>query len=368
MREKIVYISTVVLSFFVGVAGTYLVIVGYPIKVPTFEVSSSPESTQTIKITESDTIQPAVEKIYDAVILIESYKGNVSISTGTGFVYKKDNKYGYIITNHHVIENATNIKVINNNGEKVEATLLGSDVYSDVAVLSIDVKSVLKVAQMGESTKLNLGDTLFTVGSPLGEEYIGTVTKGILSGKDRTVSVSMPNGNFMMNVLQTDAAINPGNSGGPLVNINGEVIGINSLKLVKDEIEGMGFAIPIELVMSAVKHLEKGEEIKRPLLGVEIYDATETYGLYRQGLQYNETFENGVAIISIQTNTPAESAGLKKGDVILEINKVKITGIGHFRFLLYKYDVGDTITVKYYRDGNISSVKVKLDKSVEDSQ
>ncbi len=366
MREKIVYLSTVILSFFVGVTGTYLVVVNHPGGAP--EPKKPTNSTSTVHITENDSIQSAVEKIHDAVILVESYKGNVSIGTGTGFVYQIDKKKGYIITNHHVIENANTIKIINNNGVVSEATLLGSDVYADIAVLSINAEAVLKKAEIGDSTKLKVGDTLFTVGSPLGVEYIGTVTKGILSGKDRTISVSMPHGNFMMDVLQTDAAINPGNSGGPLVNINGEVIGVNSLKLVKDEIEGMGFAIPIEMVMSAVPRLEKGEEIKRPLLGVEIYDATETYGLYRQGLQYNENFDNGVAIISVQKNTPAKAAGLIKGDVILEVNNVKVTGIGHFRFLLYKYEVGDTITIKYYRDGKISSVQVKLDKSVEDGQ
>ena len=129
----------------------------------------------------------------------------------------------------------------------------------------------------------------------------------------------------------------------------------------------MGFAIPIEIVMAAVDRLEKGEEIKRPLLGVEIYDATETYALYRMDLYYNETFENGVAIVDVQKQSPAEKAGLKRGDVILEVNGTKITGIAHFRFVLYKFEVGDTIKVKYYRDGEILETTVKLDKSVEDN-
>lgn len=363
MREKIIYFLTVILAFFIGVTGTYLAIVNYPIK-----GENAVKTIKDVQITESDTIQSAVEKVYDAVVLIQSYNGNSLIGSGTGFVYKKDNKHGYIITNHHVIEKSTSIKVLSINGEVSEATLLGSDAYADIAVLSIDQKDVLKVVEIGDSTKLKLGDTLFTVGSPLGAEYIGTVTKGILSGKDRTVSVTMPHGKFMMDVLQTDAAINPGNSGGPLVNINGEVIGVNSLKLVKDEIEGMGFAIPIEIVMSAVGSLEKGEEIKRPLLGVEMYDAKETYALYRRGFQYEEPFENGIVVINVQKGTPAAVAGLKKGDVILEVNNVKVTGVGHFRFLLYKYKVGDTINLKYYRDGKISDVQVKLNKSVEDNQ
>ncbi|MDD2181103.1 MAG: trypsin-like peptidase domain-containing protein [Bacilli bacterium] len=365
MRGKIIYILTVMGAFFIGVVGTYLVIYNNPIK---SEIADEVEKTVVdVQIEEKDTIQPAVEKVYDAVVLVESYKDNKLIGTGTGFVYKKDNKNGYIITNHHVIEKSNSVRVLSINGEESDATLLGSDVYADIAVLSIGEKSVLKVAKLGDSTKLELGDTLFTVGSPLGAEYIGTVTKGILSGKDRTVSVTMPHGNFMMDVIQTDAAINPGNSGGPLVNINGEVIGVNSLKLVEDEIEGMGFAIPIELVMTAVNRLEKGEEIKRPLLGVEMIDVTETYSLYRSGIQYDEKFEAGVAVVSIQQNTPAADAGLKKGDVILEMDNVKITGIGHFRFLLYKYDIGSNVKFKYYRDGKISDINIVLNKSVEDN-
>lgn len=363
MREKIVYITTVILAFFVGVTSTYLVIRYYPI-----EGEKVIKTIKEVEITESDSIQPAVKKVYDAVVLIESYRNNQLIGTGTGFVYKKDNKNGYIITNHHVIENSNSIKVLDINGEESEATLLGSDAYADIAVLSIDQSAVLKVVEIGDSTKLELGDTLFTVGSPLGSEYIGTVTKGILSGKDRTISVNQASGSLMMDVIQTDAAINPGNSGGPLVNINGEVIGVNSLKLVEDEIEGMGFAIPIEIVMTSVDRLEKGEEIKRPLLGIEIMDATETYALYRNGIQYDEPFETGIAVIAVAPNTPAATAGLKKADVILEIDGTKITGIAHFRFVLFKYEIGQTITAKVYRDGKIEDFSIKLDKSVEDSQ
>ncbi len=363
MREKIIRVSTVILSFFIGVTGTYLVISNNP--------KNTQDTVKTIKdvqITETETIQPAVEKVYDAVVLIESYRENNLLGTGTGFVYKKDGKNGYIITNHHVIEDSNSIRVLSINGKVSEAKLLGSDAYADIAVLSIDQQDVLKVAEIGDSTKLELGDTLFTVGSPLGSEYIGTVTKGILSGKDRTVSVTLPHGKYMMDVIQTDAAINPGNSGGPLVNINGEVIGVNSLKLVEDEIEGMGFAIPIEVAMGAVDRLEKGEEIKRPLLGVKILDASDTYNLYREGLQYNEKFESGIAVVEVEPKSPAFNAGLKRGDILLEVDNVKITGIAHFRFLLYKYDLGETITIKYYRDGKIEDIQVKLDMSVEDNQ
>lgn len=363
MRERIIYIISIIITLFVGVIGTILTIRYIPARTEVVE-----KKVSEVSINEADTIKPAVDKVYDAVVLIENYKGNKLVGTGTGFVYKKDANVGYIITNHHVIEGGTSIKVLNINGQSVDATLLGSDTYADIAVLSINKDAVLQVAKMGDSTKLELGETLFTVGSPLGSEYIGTVTKGILSGKDRTVTVDLTNGSFMMEVLQTDAAINPGNSGGPLVNINGEVIGVNSLKLVEDEIEGMGFAIPIELVMTSVDRLEKGEEIKRPLLGAELADVTNTYGLYLNDIYLKDEFDAGVVIVSVVKDMPASAAKFQKGDVILEINGTKITNTGHFRFVLYKYDIGETVTIKYYRDGKISDVNVKLDKSIEDSQ
>ena len=363
MREKIIYIVTIIASLLIGVIGTILV---YNNKFGKIREVVEKEVKE-VSITESDTIKPAIDKIYDAVVLVETYKGNRLVSTGTGFVYKKDDKVGYIITNHHVIEGGNKIKVVNIDGQSVDAVILGSDVYADLAVLSIEKDAVLQVAELGSSTDLELGDTLFTVGSPVGKEYMGTVTKGILSGKNRTVTVSLTNGDFMMEVLQTDAAINPGNSGGPLVNINGQVVGVNSLKLVQDEIEGMGFAIPIELAMTSVEHLEKGEEIKRPMLGVELSDVTNTYGLYLNDIYLDTEFKNGVVIVSVVQNTPAAAAKLKKGDVILEVNGTKINDVGHFRFILYKYSVGDTIKVKYYREGKIQEVNVLLDKSIEDN-
>ncbi|NLL44402.1 MAG: PDZ domain-containing protein [Mollicutes bacterium] len=362
MREKIIYILTIILSISIGVIGTILVYDSRSGKIREIIEKEIREVT----ITESDTIKPAIDKIYDAVVMVETYKGNRLVTTGTGFVYKKDDKVGYIITNHHVIEDGNTIKVINNNGQTTDAKVLGSDAYADIAVLSIDKEAVLQVAEIGNSTELELGDTLFTVGTPLGSEYMGTVTKGILSGKNRTVTVSLSQGDFMMEVLQTDAAINPGNSGGPLVNINGQVVGVNSLKLVKDEIEGMGFAIPIELVMTSVQHLEKGEEIKRPLLGVEMLDVTNTYALYLNDIYLDQDFKNGVVVVNVMPNTPA-AAKLQKSDVILEINGTKINDIGHFRFILYKYSVGDTIKIKYYRDGKIQEVDVYLNKSIEDA-
>lgn len=359
MKKKIVYFVSIIVALFTGIIGTILVIEYIPDK----EVSK--KTIKEVSITENDTIKSSVDKIYDAVMYIESYKGGKAISSGTGFVYKKENKKGYIITNNHVIEGADKVQITNISGQTVEAKVLGSDTYADIAVLSIPEDAVLLVASIGDSTEMKLGDTLFTVGSPLGVEYIGTVTKGILSGKDRKVEVSLSNGEFMMEVIQTDAAINPGNSGGPLCNIKGEVIGVNSLKLVKDEIEGMGFAIPIEMVMATVDKLEAGLEVQRPLLGVTMLDVNDSFALNRNNIKVPNDIENGIVIVSTENNTPASISGLKKGDILLEFDNTTIKSIAHFRFMLYKHSIGDTITLKYYRNGKKQEVKVKLSKSIE---
>lgn len=360
MKDKTKYIIIAVISLFIGVAGTIIILHYFPI---TGEATE--KVIKDVTVTETNTIKSSIEKVYDATVMIESYRGDRLIGTGTGFVYKKEDKKGYVITNHHVIESGNVVKVINIEGQSVEATILGSDEYADIAVLKIDADAILQVVEIGDSTKLELGDTLFTVGSPLGSEYMGTVTKGILSGKDRTVTVNVSNSSFMMEVLQTDAAINPGNSGGPLVNINGEVVGVNSLKLVEDEIESMGFAIPIEMAMSSAEKLEKGEKISRPLLGVSLVDIDNAYSLYRYDINIGKDITAGAVIASVENNTPAETSKLQKGDVITEVNGTKIKSVAHFRFVLYKYSVGDEITVKYNRSGKENIAKIKLTKSID---
>ena len=360
MKEKARYTLTVILAFFCGIIGTIIALKYIPQK-----QTQTQQTTKLVNVTETNTIKSAIEKIYDAVTLVETYKNNTVISSGTGFIYKKDEKRGYIITNHHVIEGGDKYKITLTNGEEVEATLLGSDEYSDIAILSIPQESVIQIAQLGASTSTEIGDTVFAVGSPLGKEYMGTVTKGILSGKDRTVTITSTS--QMIEVLQTDAAINPGNSGGPLVNINGEVIGVTSMKLVQSEIEGMGFAIPIEIVNSLLERLETGQKIERPLIGIEMTDVANTYYLYRKGITIPEEVETGVVITKINDNYPAQQAGLERGDIILSINDTEIEDSAHFKYLLYKYKVGDTIKIKYMRNNKIHETNIKLDKKAENN-
>lgn len=354
MKQKIIYIVTIIMSFFVGIVGT-LFVVDY-LKEPTETNKTS------VEITEDNTIKPAIDKIYDSVVLIETYdKNERGLGSGTGFVYKKDSKYGYILTNHHVVDGASTIVITLSSGEKIEAEYLGSDEFSDVAVISIPQDKVLQVASLGDSSKSELGDTVFTVGSPLGSKYMGSVTKGILSGKDRQVAVTVSNGSLLVDVMQTDAAINPGNSGGPLVNMNGEIIGITSLKLVQDEIEGMGFALPIEYALAYTERLEKGEEIVRPMLGVQLADINNLYVLYSYRINIDSSIKQGVVLLNIEKGSSAEEAGLQSGDVITKINDNNITDSASFRYNLYKYSVGDTITIAYNRSGTEYTAKIKLE-------
>ena len=360
MQKKLSYI----LNFCLIVC---VCILGYFIYIDKEENEPKDVVEQTYKnvtITETNTIKDAIEKVYDSVVVIEVTTRN-GTGRGSGFVYKKDENTGYVITNHHVVDGASTVSVVNSAGVSCEAKVLGSDEYSDIAVLSIDVANVIAVAQIGDSTKMSLGDTIFTVGSPLGSKYQGTVTKGIVSGKDRQITVSLTNGDFVMEVLQIDAAINPGNSGGPLVNINGEVIGVNSLKLVQDEIEGMGFSIPIELAMTSVEKLEKGEKIQRPQLGIQMMDLENSYLLSRYQLKLDDSITSGIVILSVESGKPASDAGLQKGDVIISVNDIKVTDSAHFKYMLYKYEVGDSITIEYIRDGKTKKATINLTMGLE---
>lgn len=357
MKNKIIYICSVILSLFIGISGTLLVVYYIPSE-------EGEKVVQEVTITESDTIAPAVNKVYDSVVTVLNY-GNQLQATGTGFVYKTDDKYGYILTNNHVISGSKKIEVTNTENVNVEATLLGSDEYADLAVLRVDKSFVLQVATLGDSTTSEIGDTVFAVGTPVDVKYAGSVTKGIISGKNRMVNVTLDDGGaFMMEVIQTNTAINPGNSGGPLVNINGEVIGINTLKLVEDEIEGMGFAIPIEMATSVLDRLENGEKIERPLLGVSMVDANNDYALFSYKVYLDKDYEKGVVVIDVEKDSPAGEAGLQKDDVILKINDIEIEDSTHLKYVLYKYSVGDTIKLEYERDGKAKTVEVKLNKAI----
>ena len=308
-------------------------------------------------------IATSVGKIYDATVTIQNYQNGRLTSSGSGFIYKKEGEYAYILTNHHVIEDATKLLITLSNDDQIEGETLGSDPYLDLAVVRVSSEKVSLVATLGKSEESNVGDTVFTVGTPIGYEYRGSVTKGTLSGKNRMVTVSINStSDWIMNVLQVDAAINPGNSGGPLLNANGEVIGINSLKLVEDQIEGMGFAIPIEYAMKYVDDLEAGKELERPFVGITMLNVTDSYRVYQYGIRLDPEIEEGVVVTGVSTGSGAEQAGIKKGDVIISVNGTTVSNAAYLKYLLYQHEVGDTIEITYIRDKKQKTVEVTLTK------
>ena len=349
-RRLFPYFVFYVLTVLSSIAAVILYVKYYPI-----ESKVITENINKTVVTEKG-IEEAIGNVYDAVVTVNSYYGETKVGTGSGFIYKSDDR-GYILTNNHVIEDANNYTVILSTGETVEAKLLGRDAYSDLAVLSIDKDKVPKVATIGDSDLVEVGNTVFTVGSPMGEEYSGSVTRGIISGKDRTIEVD----DVVTKVIQTDASINPGNSGGPLVNLAGEVIGITSMKLASSEIEGMGFAIPINDVKVYVQSLEKGEEINRPALGVSLINATDTYRLYYYNINVSRSIKSGVVVANVQSDSPAEKAGLQKGDIIIKIGDKDVANISKFKYYLYQYNVDDTIEVTFVRGSDRKTVNIKLE-------
>lgn len=309
-------------------------------------------------------IADAVEKLYDAVVVVGSYKSDKLASSGTGFVYKVDDKKAYIITNAHVVNGSTDVKIKFTDGSNHDVNLVGQDEYADIAVLSIDKDKTISVAQIGSSEKARLGDTLFTIGAPLDYEYSWTVTRGILSGKDRLVEVGTGNSNvanWVMSVLQTDAAINSGNSGGPIANSNGEVIGVTNMKLVSSGVEGIGFAIPIEDAINYADQLIDNKEIVRPVLGVGTLNITDTEALkYQYGITIDSSITSGAVVAYVQAGSPAAEAGFEKGDVITKFGDYDVTTSAKLKYYLYKYKVGDKVKVTYLRGTKKDTLTVNL--------
>ncbi len=370
MKNKIITWIVVFTAFIGGGLTTYALLEG-PLKdkddntkvVDNSTVNNSKDYDNTLIVNNSG-ISNSVAKVYDSVVLIENYQRNKLAGTGSGFVYKKDSQYGYIMTNYHVIDGANTLKVLNSKDTKIDATVLGGDEYLDIAIIRIPAASVVSVATIGNTKDLSLGDVVFAIGSPVGEEYFNTVTNGIISGLNRKVTVSVKStSDWIQEVLQVDAAINPGNSGGPLLNFNGEVIGINSLKLVDSTIESMGFAIKVEDAMKHVAELEAGNKIERPLLGINHLNATDTYSLSRNGITISSSIEYGIVVVSVVEDSGASKSDLKKGDVIIKINEDKVINTAYLKYLLYKYNTTDTIKVTYLRDGKEYTTDVTLTKN-----
>ncbi|WBL15627.1 S1C family serine protease [Sutcliffiella sp. NC1] len=324
-------------------------------------------------------VTDAVGKVSDAVVgVVNIQQGGGSIfsppgateaGTGSGVVYKKENGKAYIVTNHHVIDKASKIEVSLSNGTRVEATLLGSDSLTDLAVLTIEEEHVSQVAVFGDSDTITLGEPVIAIGNPLGLEFFGSVTQGIVSGTERTIPVLYDRSGqpqWEADVIQTDAAINPGNSGGALVNLRGEVIGINSMKIAQSQAEGIGFAIPINTAKPIIEDLEMHNEVKRPFMGIGLMSLADiSLEHQRNTLKLPEEVTHGIVVTGVEQQSPAFNAGLKQYDVIVKLDDTEIKGTLELRKYLYNSkNVGDTMKVTYYRDGKLQETEMTLIEQV----
>lgn len=303
-----------------------------------------------------------ISKVYDSVVYIRNYKNGKVVNGGSGFIYKKDNEKGYILTNYHIVKDAGSIEVVLTDDTVVSAEYLGGDDYLDVACISIDDKYVKQVATLGTSDYVSLGDTLFTVGAPGGFSYRGTVARGILAKTDRQVSVTNSDGNdYDIKLMQTDTLLKSGNSGGPLCNNKGVVVGINSSRFVKNEDLDIGYAVSIDDVKEHLKSFEKGKEVKKPTLGIKVFDVSNTKAIsdYNLDGKIDSDLTSGVVVQSVNSNS-VSSGKLKKGDVVVKFNKVTIEDVSDFRTELLKCNTGDKVTIVVNRDGKNKKIKIVL--------
>lgn len=353
---------------------------------------------ENVKVNVDSDITNAVDKVQDAVVSVinlqsqnqgtngfgqlfgqqqqeSSDDSNLEASSeGSGVIYKKSGNSAYIVTNNHVVEGQQGLEVLLKDGTKVKAELVGTDAYSDLAVLKISADKVNKVASFGDSNSLKVGEPAIAIGSPLGSEYANSVTSGIISSLNRQVtSTNESNQTVNINAIQTDAAINPGNSGGPLVNIEGQVIGINSSKIASTSasssgvsVEGMGFAIPSNDVVNIINQLEKDGKVTRPALGITMVDLSAVSTQQQeQILKIPESVTNGVIVTSVQPATPAEKAGLKQYDVITKIDDTDVSSGVELQSVLYQKKVGDSVKITYYRgkEKKTTTIQLTIDQS-----
>ena len=341
-----------VLSIGCGIGGAYLIARTNPSSV-IYQDTSKIVSTGS---QDSSTIKSVVEQCANSVVEIQTesvtngsnpFQQYVSSGAGSGVILTQD---GYIVTNHHVIEGANSITVRTRSGDEYNASLVGSDEQSDLAVLKIDATG-LTPAVLGDSTTLEVGDLAIAIGNPLGE-LGGSVTSGIISALDREMTID----GQTMTLLQTDAAVNPGNSGGGLFNANGDLIGIVNAKSSGENVEGIGFAIPISTATDIIDELiANGEVTSRPTLGVSLYNVEDEMTASQLGVD-----STGVYIVQIVDGGAADNAGLRSGDRIVSVDGSEVSSASDVRAALNKHKIGESISITVERNGQTQDFDVAL--------
>jgi len=296
------------------------------------------------------------EKVGPAVVNITNFSADffnqAQATTGSGVIIDKDN--GYIVTNYHVVRDASRIEVTLMGGESYTAQLVGGDVQTDLAVIKIEAVN-LPEAVLGDSDKLKVGEMAVAIGSPLGEAFAGSVTQGVISALNRKVTVqSRPGEEVTLNLIQTDAAINPGNSGGALVNSRGEVIGINSVKVQRADVEGMGFAIPISEAKPIISQLISKGYVSRPFLGI--------YNLQDITAQMAQWYDLpvGIYVGGVFPDGPAEQAGMEPEDIIVKADGKQVTSFADLQEVLKSKQAGEKLNITVIRRDRQVELEVKL--------
>ena len=385
-KKGVTFLIIILIGFLSGALGSFVTLQLYQKQVSQATNNTTNTVTQTSYKNENATTQ-AVNKVKDAVVSVITYSANRQnsvfgndetdtdtdsqqvASEGSGVIYKKNGKDAYLVTNTHVIKGASKVDIRLADGTKVPGEIVGSDTFSDIAVVKISSEKVTTVAEFGDSSKLNVGETAIAIGSPLGSEYANTVTQGIISSLNRNVSLKSQDGQAISTkAIQTDTAINPGNSGGPLINIQGQVIGITSSKIASNggtSVEGLGFAIPSNDAQNIIKQLESDGKVTRPALGIQMVNLANIGTSDLRKLNIPSSVTSGVVVKSVQSNMPA-SGHLEKYDVITKVDDKDISSSTDLQSALYNHSIGDTIKITYYRNGKEETTTVKLDKSTSD--
>ena len=335
--------------------------------------NETPVQTQVINVSREE-LTATIQNARKFVVGVNNYQSSNPFSmetqeagSGSGVVYKKVGNKALVATNNHVVAGAKQLKVKMADGQLVDAKLIGTDELLDLAVVAIDAKYITSIAKLGDSEKINVGETAIAIGNPLGF-LESTVTQGIVSSKAREIPQDIDGdgvADYQTQVIQTDAAINPGNSGGALINAKGELIGINSSKIAEQSVEGIGFAIPIDIAKPALDQIEKFGEVTRPVMGVGLKSLEEIPQFnVDETLKLPSTVTKGAVITHVDPNTPAAKNGLKQLDVIVALDDKPVTDVISIREYLYSHKkVGDELKVTYYRNGKMKNTTLTLASS-----
>ena len=312
------------------------------------------QKVETASVNITSDVTELVAKSENKVVTVTARARGQALDTGSGAVYKVDGKTVYIITNNHVVADGDEAVVTFANGKEKKVDIVGKDELTDLALLKTDVDFKAEAFVMGNSSLVKKGEYVIAMGSPLGIEYQGSVSGGLISGVDRRMEMDIDNNgvaDWDVNVLQTDAAINPGNSGGPLINMAGELIGINSMKITDTSVEGFGFALPINEVLPIITELENNGKVVRPILGISVQPIEQLSMLDKAYLGIDSKVESGLLIVKVASRTPAAAAGIKEGDILVKFDGKDIKDYKQFRQYLYSHKVKDKVSIVVNRNG-----------------